>query len=50
MKQLRFYNLNIVSGLGISPEYLTTRGLSELHPASTLASTEFPFSIDGMYT
>ncbi|KAJ8946110.1 hypothetical protein NQ318_010409 [Aromia moschata] len=33
--------------LGLSPEYLSARGLTELHPSSTLASTEFPFSIDG---
>ncbi|RZB94458.1 transcriptional activator cubitus interruptus, partial [Asbolus verrucosus] len=33
--------------LGLSPEYLSARGLSELHPSSTLASSEFPFSIDG---
>lgn len=33
--------------MGLSPEYLSARGLSELHPSSTLASTEFPFSIDG---
>ncbi|GLV32090.1 cubitus interruptus [Carabus blaptoides fortunei] len=37
------------AGLGLSPEYLSARGISvsDLHPASTLASTEFPFSIDG---
>lgn len=31
----------------MSPEYLTSRGLTELHPASTLASSDFPFSLDG---
>ncbi|KAG5884381.1 hypothetical protein JTB14_026482 [Gonioctena quinquepunctata] len=38
---------NSIHGLGLSPEYLSARGLTELHPASTLASSEFPFSIDG---
>ncbi|KAF5297393.1 hypothetical protein FQR65_LT01324 [Abscondita terminalis] len=32
-----------VHGLGLSPEYLTARGLTELHPNSTLASSDFPF-------
>ncbi|KAK4873021.1 hypothetical protein RN001_015050 [Aquatica leii] len=36
-----------VHGLGLSPEYLTARGLTELHPNSTLASSDFPFSLDG---
>ncbi|XP_044735139.1 transcriptional activator cubitus interruptus [Chrysoperla carnea] len=36
-----------IHGLGLSPEYLSARGLADLHPASTLASTEFPFSLDG---
>lgn len=36
--------LNIFSGLGgLGPEYL----LHAAGPASTLASSEFPFSIDG---
>nr|XP_023018240.1 transcriptional activator cubitus interruptus isoform X2 [Leptinotarsa decemlineata] len=38
---------NSIHGLGLTPEYLSARGLTELHPSSTLASTEFPFSIDG---
>ncbi|KAJ8972480.1 hypothetical protein NQ314_000173 [Rhamnusium bicolor] len=38
---------NSIHGLGLNPEYLSARGLTELHPTSTLASTEFPFSIDG---
>lgn len=37
----------LFSGLGLSPEYLSARGLTELHPNSTLASSEFPFSLDG---
>ncbi|KAF5296196.1 hypothetical protein FQA39_LY12650 [Lamprigera yunnana] len=36
-----------VHGLSLSPEYLTARGLTELHPNSTLASSDFPFSLDG---
>ncbi|XP_065160732.1 transcriptional activator cubitus interruptus isoform X2 [Atheta coriaria] len=37
-----------IHGLGLSPEYLGARGLTELHPgASTLASSDYPFSIDG---
>ncbi|CAH1107176.1 unnamed protein product [Psylliodes chrysocephalus] len=38
---------NSIHGLGLSPEYLSARGLTEVHPASTLGSSEFPFSIDG---
>ncbi|KAJ8919640.1 hypothetical protein NQ315_006166 [Exocentrus adspersus] len=37
----------VFSSLGLSREYLSARSLTELHPSSTLASTEFPFSIDG---
>lgn len=37
-----------ISGLGLSSEYLGTRGpLTDLHPPSSLASTDFHFSIDG---
>lgn len=36
-----------ISGLGLSPEYINARSLTDLHPSSTLGSTEFPFSIDG---
>lgn len=46
------YNwFGFIIGLGLSPEYLSARGISvsDLHPASTLASTEFPFSIDGKF-
>ncbi|XP_068895219.1 transcriptional activator cubitus interruptus isoform X2 [Tenebrio molitor] len=44
---LQHSTANSIHGLGLSPEYLSARGLSELHPSSTLASSEFPFSIDG---
>ncbi|VEN35432.1 unnamed protein product, partial [Callosobruchus maculatus] len=44
---LQHSTTNSIHGLGLSPEYLSARGLTELHPSSTLASTEFPFSIDG---
>ncbi|XP_022913354.1 transcriptional activator cubitus interruptus isoform X2 [Onthophagus taurus] len=44
---LQHSTANSIHGLGLSPEYLSARGLTDLHPASTLASTEFPFSIDG---
>ncbi|XP_044270412.1 transcriptional activator cubitus interruptus isoform X2 [Tribolium madens] len=44
---LQHSTANSIHGLGLSPEYLSARGLSELHPSSALASSEFPFSIDG---
>ncbi|XP_072376701.1 uncharacterized protein ci isoform X2 [Diabrotica undecimpunctata] len=44
---LQHSTTNSIHGLGLSPEYLSARGLTEVHPSSTLGSTEFPFSIDG---
>ncbi|XP_017768085.1 PREDICTED: transcriptional activator cubitus interruptus isoform X2 [Nicrophorus vespilloides] len=44
---LQHSTANSIHGLGLSPEYLSARGLTELHPASTLASSEYHFSIDG---
>ncbi|XP_063919971.1 transcriptional activator cubitus interruptus isoform X2 [Zophobas morio] len=44
---LQHSTANSIHGLGLSPEYLSARGLSELHPSSALASSEFPFSLDG---
>nr|XP_015833512.1 PREDICTED: transcriptional activator cubitus interruptus [Tribolium castaneum] len=44
---LQHSTANSIHGLGLSPEYLSARGLSDLHPSSALASSEFPFSIDG---
>ncbi|KAL3284723.1 hypothetical protein HHI36_018869 [Cryptolaemus montrouzieri] len=43
---LQHSTANSVHGLGLSSEYISSR-LTELHPSSTLTSTEFPFSIDG---
>ncbi|XP_076263287.1 transcriptional activator cubitus interruptus isoform X2 [Rhynchophorus ferrugineus] len=40
------HSTNSIHGLGLSSEYLNARGLPDLHPASTLASSEFPFSLD----
>ncbi|XP_056648164.1 transcriptional activator cubitus interruptus [Diorhabda sublineata] len=36
-----------IHGLGLGTEYITARGLTDVHTASTLGSSEFPFSIDG---
>ncbi|XP_030750376.1 transcriptional activator cubitus interruptus isoform X2 [Sitophilus oryzae] len=44
---LQHSTANSIHGLGLSSEYLNARGLTDLHPASTLASSEFPFSLDG---
>lgn len=44
---LQHSTANSIHGLGLSSEYLSTRGLTEIHPSSTLTSAEFPFSIDG---
>ncbi|XP_018334384.1 transcriptional activator cubitus interruptus isoform X2 [Agrilus planipennis] len=34
-------------GIGLPPDYIGARGLTELHPNSTLTSSEFPYSIEG---
>jgi len=40
----------LCTGLGLPPEYLGSRALTELQPPpSTIGSSEFPFSIDGEY-
>lgn len=47
-----FFNINliIVSGLGLHSDYLSSRTLTDLQqPPSTLASSDFPFSVDGEY-
>ncbi|XP_060520095.1 transcriptional activator cubitus interruptus [Cylas formicarius] len=44
---LQHSTANSIHGLGLSSEYLNARGLTDLHPSSTLASSEFPFSLDG---
>ncbi|XP_067015349.2 transcriptional activator cubitus interruptus [Anabrus simplex] len=37
-----------IHGLGLPPDYLTSRALTDLQPPpSTVGSSEFPFSIDG---
>ncbi|KAL1518353.1 hypothetical protein ABEB36_001988 [Hypothenemus hampei] len=43
---LQHSTANSIHGLGLSAEYLNARGLTELHPSSTLASSEFPFGLD----
>ena len=38
-----------ITGLGLTSEYINARNaISELHPASSLASADFHFSIDGL--
>lgn len=44
---LKYFTVLLYIGLGLSAEYLNARGLTELHPSSTLASSEFPFGLDG---
>ena len=40
----------LCTGLGLPPDYLGSRALTELQPPpSTIGSSEFPFSIDGEY-
>ena len=40
----------LCAGLGLPPDYLGSRALTELQPPpSTIGSSEFPFSIDGEY-
>ena len=42
--------LCLCTGLGLPPDYLGSRALTELQPPpSTIGSSEFPFSIDGEY-
>ncbi|XP_050315521.1 transcriptional activator cubitus interruptus isoform X2 [Anthonomus grandis grandis] len=43
---LQHSTANSIHSLGLSAEYLNARGLTELHPSSTLASSEFPFGLD----
>ncbi|XP_066256389.1 transcriptional activator cubitus interruptus isoform X2 [Euwallacea similis] len=43
---LQHSTANSIHSLGLSAEYLNARGLTELHPASSLASSEFPFGLD----
>jgi hypothetical protein len=43
-------HIYLCTGLGLPPDYLGSRALTELQPPpSTIGSSEFPFSIDGEY-